>query len=80
MIKLEFCFVGGQHVYTSVAVCDQQYALHSQIVFVPPRKPVSSQVYSINPMHGVIAIANRKYQNNIHDYHLVKNMNSALKK
>ena len=37
-------------------------------------------MYPLNPMHGNIAIVNRQYQNNLHYYHLVKNMNSALKK
>ena len=36
--------------------------------------------YPINPSNGNVVIADQKYQNNIHDYHLVKNMNSALKK
>ena len=37
-------------------------------------------MYPLNPIHGDIAFADRQYQNNIHDYHLVKNMNSAIKK
>ena len=59
---------------------NQQYALHSQITFVPPRISVHSWAYPINPMHGNIAVADQKYQNNLHVYHLVKNMNSFLKK
>ena len=31
-------------------------------------------------MHGKILVDNQQYQKNIHDYHLVKNMNSSLKK
>ena len=35
--------------------------------------------YPIKPSHGDINVAYQKYYNNIHDYHLVKNMNSALR-
>ena len=59
---------------------NQQYALYYPINFIPPIKPGRSQAYPINPTHGYITVAKRKYQNNLHEYHLVKNMNSALKK
>ena len=59
---------------------DQQYALHSPITFLLPRKLGRSPEYPINPKHGNIAVADRQYQNNLHEYHLVKNTNSALKK
>ena len=36
--------------------------------------------YPIKPMHGEICVADRQYENNAYDYHLVKNMNSAIKK
>ena len=58
---------------------DQQYALHYQITSVPPRKTGFSPAYPIKPTHGNIYVADQKYQNNLHDYHLVKNMNSDLK-
>ena len=59
---------------------DQQYALHSPITFFLPRKLGRSPEYPINPKHGNIAVADRQYQNNLHEYHLLKNTNSALKK
>ena len=59
---------------------DQQYALHYPITFSPPRKLGRSPEYPINPKHGNIAVADRQYQNNLHEYQLVKNTNSALKK
>ena len=58
----------------------QQYALHSRIMFVPPIKPVRSPTYPLNPMNGNISVADQKYQNNLHEYHPVKKLNSALKK
>ena len=36
--------------------------------------------YLINPTHIDTAVAGQKYQKNIHDYHIVKNMNSSLNK
>ena len=59
---------------------DYQYLLHSNTVFLHPIKLGSTPVYPINPIHGYIDITYRKYQNNVYDYHLVKNMNRALKK
>ena len=58
----------------------KQYILHSNIAFLPPRKPGRTLAYPINPMHGDIVVADWKYQNNAYEYHLVKNMNSSLKK
>ena len=37
-------------------------------------------MYPLNPPHGNIDVADQQYQNNFHNYNLVKNMNSALKK
>ena len=59
---------------------NQQCALHSQIAFLLPWKLGITPVYLINPTQGNISIADQQYQNNIHNYHLVKNMNSSLKK
>ena len=59
---------------------DQQCALHSQITFLLPWKLGLTPVYLIKPTQGNISIADQQYHNNIHNYHLVKNMNSALKK
>ena len=39
-----------------------------------------SPAYLLKPTHGDIAVADRQYQDNVYDYHLVKNMNSTLKK
>ena len=39
-----------------------------------------SQAYLLKPTHRDIAVTDRQYQDNVYDYHLVKNMNSALKK
>ena len=50
------------------------------IALLPPVKLGRNPVYPLNTMHGEILVVYRKYQNNIHDYHLVKNMNSAVKK
>ena len=58
----------------------QQYALHSNIAFVQPSKTGRSPTYPLNPTHGDISVTDRQYQNNLHKYHLVKNMNIALKK
>ena len=58
---------------------NQQYALHSHITFVPSIKLGWSQAYPLN-LHGNIYVADLQYQNNIHNYYLVKNMNRALKK
>ena len=49
------------------------------IAFDPPRKPGRSPAQPIKPMHGNNAATDWQYQNNFHDYHLVKNTNSALK-
>ena len=78
--KFESDFRGGQHGCECVSMGDQQYALHSQIVSVPPQKPGCTLAYPINPTHGNISVADQKYQNNLHNYHMVKNMNSALNK
>ena len=59
---------------------DQQYALHSPILFVPKRKPGFSIMYPINPTHRDISFINWQYQNNLHVYYLFQNVNSALKK
>ena len=59
---------------------NQQYALHLHIPFVTPRKPGLSPTYPLDTMNFDIAVANRQYQNIFHDYHPVKNMNSALYK
>ena len=37
-------------------------------------------VYPLNPTQSYITVADRQYQNNVYNYHLVKNMNSSLKK
>ena len=37
---------------------DQQYALHSNIEFVPPIKPGRSPLYPINHTHGDIDVTN----------------------
>ena len=34
----------------------------------------------INHIHIDITVADQQYQNNLHNYHLVKNMNSSLRK
>ena len=59
---------------------DQQYSLQSLIDFVFPWNLVCAPSYLINPRHGDIAVADQQYQNNLHDYHLVNNMNIFLKK
>ena len=59
---------------------NQQYALHFQIVFVPPRKLGLSLAYQINPTHGDISISDQQYQNTLHNYNLVKIINRSLKK
>ena len=58
----------------------QQYILHSNITFIPPIKLVCSLAYLVNPMHRYNTIADQQYQNNLYDHHLVKDMNSYLKK
>ena len=58
----------------------QQYTLHPNIAFLPPIKLGRSTVNLINPTQGDIPIANRKFQNNLHEYHLFNNMNSVRKK
>ena len=59
---------------------NQQCVLHCQILFVPPWKPGCTPEYPINPTHEEISISGQQYQNNLHAYHLVNNMNSSLKK
>ena len=59
---------------------EQQYALHSHIVFVTPIKLICSPAYPLNLTHGYISISDQQYQNSLHEYHLVKNMNSDLNK
>ena len=78
--KFESDFGGGQHVCACVVMGDQQYYLHSHIKFVPPRKPGLSPTYPPNPTHGYIAVTDRQHKKNLHNYHLVKNMNRYLKK
>ena len=77
--KFESNFGGGQNGCACVATGNQKYALHSQILFILPQKPGRTPAYPINPSHGNIGVAYQKYENNIHDYHLVKIMNSFLK-
>ena len=38
------------------------------------------RAYPIKPPHSDIVVTDHQYQNYLHDYHLVKNMKSALKK
>ena len=78
--KLEFYFILGRHICACVSVGEQQYALHSHIALVPPIKPGFLPAYPLNPTHGDISVTDQKYQNNLHYYHLVKNMNIALNK
>ena len=68
----ESYFIGGRHGCACVAMGDHHYALQSQITFVPPRRPGLSTAYPINQTHGNIAVADQKFQNNHHEYHLVK--------
>ena len=63
-----------------IAMGEQQYILYLNIAFIPPRKPGRSLAYPLNPTHKEISVTDRKYRNNLYDYHLVKNINSALKK
>ena len=79
-IKFESDFKGGQNGCAGVDMGEQQYDLQLHIAFVPPRKPGCSPMHPINSTHGDIAVSDRQYQNNLHDYHTFKNMNSALKK
>ena len=80
MSELESDFVLEQHGCMCISMGNKWYALHYQIVFVPPRKPGCFTKYNNNPTHGNIAVNDQQYQNNIHHYHLVKTMNSSLKK
>ena len=69
----------------TMAVCaspwaSKKYILHLNTAFIPPRKPGRSPSYPLNPTHGDISVSDQQYQNNVYDYHLVKNMNSSLKK
>ena len=58
----------------------QKSILHSNTVFIPSIKTGCTPAYPLNLPHGDIAVADRKYQKNVYDYQLVKNMNSNLKK
>ena len=78
--KFECNFGGWKYVYACVAMGYQQYILHSSIGFLYPRKPGLTMVYPLNPTQSYITVADRQYQNNVYNYHLVKNMNSSLKK
>ena len=78
--EFESDFGGGKHGWACVAMGNQKYTLHSQIAFSPPCKPGRTIVYPTNPIHGNIAVTDQQYQNNIHGYHLVKNINSSLNK
>ena len=78
--KSESDFGGGKHGCACAAMGNQQYNLHSHITFIPPRKLGLSPAYPQKPTHGDIAIVDRQYQNNLHNYHLVKNMNITLNK
>ena len=50
-IKFDINFGGGKYGCAYVAMGKQQYALHSHITFVLPRKPGCSQAFPLNPMH-----------------------------
>ena len=78
--KFESYFGGGEHGCACVAMGNQQYTLHPQIVFVPPRNLGRTPAYPINPTHGDIVVSDQQYQNNIHGYHLVKNIKISLNK
>ena len=69
---------GGQYGYACISMGNQKYTLHYHITFLPPRKLVRSPTYPLNPTHGKISVADQKYQNNLHGYHLFKKMNIAL--
>ena len=73
-------FGGGHHGWACFAMGDQQYGIHSEITFVPPRKPRISPEYPLNTTHGEIAVAEWQYHNNLHDYNLPNKMESATKK
>ena len=77
--KFESDFWGSQHGCVCVAMGKQQYAIHSHIEFVSPRKPGCSPTNPLNTTRGNIAVSYQQYQNNLHDYHLIKNMISVLK-
>ena len=68
---------GGQNVYACVAMGDQQYVLQSQIALVCPQKLGCRPSYPIKRTHGKISVVDQKYQNILHNYHLIKNMNST---
>ena len=78
--KFDSDFEGGHNGCACVAMGEQKYILHLNTAFVPPRKPGRSPSYPLNPTHGYIVVTDQQYQNNVYDYHLVKNTNSALKK
>ena len=59
---------------------EQQYALHSHIIFALPRKLGRSLTYPLNPMHGDIAVVDRQYQKNLHGYYLVKKLTYPSRK
>ena len=78
--KFESELGGGQHGCVCVAMAKQQYILHLNNSFVPLRKLGRSPAYPLKPMHQDILAAVLQYHNNVYEYQLVKNMNSALKK
>ena len=78
--EFESDFGGGHHVYAYVVVGDQQYSIHSQIESVRHQKLGRMLAYPINPTYSDIAVADQKYQNNLHNCYLVKNTNIFLKK
>ena len=59
---------------------NKQYNLHSYIILLPTRKPGWSPAHPQSPTHSNIAVTNQQYHNNMHGYHLVKSMDSYLKK
>ena len=73
-------FGGGKHGCECFDIGEQQCILHSNITFAPPRKPGLSPAYLLNPTHRKISVAEQHYQNNVYEYHLVKNMNNSFKK
>ena len=78
--KFESGFGRRKHGCAYIAMGNQQYDLHYNIAFVPPRKTGLSQTYKLNPTQGNISVVYQSYQKNLHEYHLVKKMNSTLKK
>ena len=56
-IEFESDFGGGQHGCACIAMGDQQYTLHYQIMFIPPRNLGYTPAHPINPTHGDITVA-----------------------